>query len=94
MLGYLVRFVVAREAAAKLFNKIIVVTDTIPLTGKRNAIEKAVKETLARMLPNTTPYEVLHHSSASCIGLQVADYCNWAIWKKWERGDLSSYSTI
>lgn len=27
-------------------------------------------------------------------GLQVADYCAWAIQRKWERGDTRSYDLI
>ena len=26
--------------------------------------------------------------------LQVADYCSWAIQRKWERGDARSYASI
>lgn len=92
MLGYLVRHVITTQMSPVA--EVIVITDTLPLAGKRNAIEKAVKETLSRMLPPTAPYRVVHHTSASCQGLQAADYCNWAIWKKWERGDLSSYNMI
>jgi len=30
----------------------------------------------------------------SSYGLQVADYCNWAIGIKWERGEMRSHILI
>jgi hypothetical protein len=39
-------------------------------------------------------YRVLHHASKSNLELQVADYCNWAVFRKWERGDLRSYAVV
>jgi hypothetical protein len=39
-------------------------------------------------------YCVLHHQFRSYAGLQVADYCNWAIYRKWSKGDLRSYERI
>ncbi|MCB1675446.1 MAG: type I restriction-modification system subunit M N-terminal domain-containing protein [Halioglobus sp.] len=72
----------------------VVVTDTIPLNKKRRAIEKGVKTVLANVLPNGEIYRVLHHDSRSHYGLQIADYCNWAIYRKWEWGDLEFYEAI
>jgi len=69
-------------------------TDQLPLNKKRKAFEKAIKTTLAEMLPSHARYRVLHHESQSSISLQVADYCNWAIYKKWTTGDLRSNELI
>lgn len=93
MIGYLIRYVVEPKNL-KNYTEVIVITDTIPFSRKREAIEKAVKQTLSRMLPIGTKYRILHHASKSCVGLQVADYCNWAIFRKWERGDLRSHDLI
>jgi len=46
------------------------------------------------MLPATMRYRVLHHASKSNLELQVADYCNWAIYRKWTNGDVRSYDII
>ncbi len=85
MLGTLLRTVLETplHAAAK---EIVVITDTLPLKRRRRAIEKAVKVTLERMLPNSPRHRILHHDSRSHYGLQVADYCCWAIFRKseWE----------
>ncbi|MCP5340400.1 MAG: DUF3800 domain-containing protein [Sinobacteraceae bacterium] len=32
--------------------------------------------------------------SMADVGLQIADYCTWAIQRKWERGDSRSYDLI
>lgn len=77
---------IIHEVDFNAVNEVIVITDTIPLKEKRNAIEKVIKLTLARMLGDTK-YRIIHHASKAHIGLQIADYCNWAIYRKYERGD-------
>ena len=86
MLGYLLRYVVGREIRNSN-HEIIVITDTLPLNRKRRAVEKAVRVTLKSMLPEQCRFRVLHHASKSHFGLQAADYCNWAILRKWVRAD-------
>lgn len=93
MLGYLLRHVLSFSPTMEA-DEVLVVTDRLPVNRKKAAVEKAIKMTLSRELPATRRYRLFHHSSASCMGLQVADYCNWAIFRKWERGDARSYSLI
>jgi len=71
-----------------------VITDRIPVAKKRQAVEKAVKMTLTDMLPSGASYRLLHHDSKSNFDLQIADYCNWAIYRKWDRKDDRSYQRI
>ena len=92
MLGYLLRYAV--EKALRGVGEVIVITDSIPVAKKRSAIEKAVKMTLASMLPAGTPYRIMHHASRSHYGLQVADYYNWAVYRKWEHGDDTALSKV
>lgn len=93
MLGYLLRYVIERHDLTH-FAEVLVFTDRIPINRKREAIEKAIKAVLTEMLPKTLPYRVLHHDSKSNFDLQIADYCNWAIYRKWDRGDARSYQLI
>jgi hypothetical protein len=93
MLGYLLRYVLGHCPLSQ-YAEVIIFTDTIPVKGKRNAVEKAVKRTLSKMLPKTARYRLLHHASKSNFQLQIADYCNWAIYRKWDRKDLRSYDLI
>ncbi len=86
MLGYLIRHVLSCEAFAGA-SELIIITDTIPVNKKRRAIEKAIKSVLSGMIKSGLKYKILHHQSRSHYGLQLADYANWAIFRKWEKAD-------
>ncbi len=93
MLGYLLRYLFRGKAIGNC-DKVIVITDSLPVNKKRQTIEKTVKITLERMLPAQTPFYLLHHASKACLYLQVVDYINWAIFRKWEGSDRRSYDLI
>jgi hypothetical protein len=54
-----------------------------------NAIDDVMKQTMHR-----NSWKTDFRSAASDGCLQVADYCAWAIQRKWERGDTRSYESI
>lgn len=91
MLGYLLRHIFEKHNG---YNEIIVITDSIPHNKKRKAVEKGVKHALKNMLPAGMRYRVLHQASRSHYGLQVADYCNWAVYRKWDAGETTYYDQI
>lgn len=93
MLGYLLKYVIDKINFSDV-KEVIVITDDIPINRKRKAVEKGIKETLKRNLPQNCKYTIFHHSSKSHYTLQATDYCNWAIQRKWERGDSRSYDII
>lgn len=93
ILGYLLQYVF-RSRRITDFDELIVITDSLPVSVKRRAFEKGIKQELARMLPQHVQYRLFHHASKSSIGLQIADYCNWAIFRKWEGKDARSYAVI
>ena len=93
MLGYLLKYVIQGQNLQDV-SEVIIVTDRIPVERKREAVEKAVKQTLAQTLPGEIRYRVLHHESKSNLDLQIADYCNWAVYRKWDRQDVRSYAKI
>lgn len=39
-------------------------------------------------------FRILHHASRADVNLQVADYCAWALYRKWERDDLRSVRIV
>lgn len=96
MLGWLVKFIVRgiENQVARSQPEIIILTDKIPVSKKRKALEKTVKQTLSREVRSRLPYKILHHDSKSSMGLQVADYCNWAVYRKWSNDDFRSYNLI
>lgn len=93
MLGYLLKYVLNKENLRNV-QETIIVTDRIPIQRKRDAIEKAIKQTLMISLPQGIPYRILHHESKSNVDLQIVDYCNWAVYRKWDRDDKRSYDKI
>ena len=93
MLGYHLRFILERVDWLGVA-EVVVITDRIPVTKKRRAMEKAVKQTLSEMLPKGASYRVMHHDSKSNFDLQIADYCTWAIQRKWTQMDERSYRLI
>lgn len=91
MLGYLLRHVLQSWQG---YDEVIVITDSIPHQKKRKAVEQGIKHTLKKMLPSSVKYRVLHQESRAHYGLQAADYCNWAIYRKWDSGDDQFYLQI
>jgi uncharacterized protein DUF3800 len=61
---------------------------------KRAAFERAIKSYLGNELNAELPYDIFIHSSSSHPMLQVADYCCWAINRKWKDGEVRHYSRI
>ena len=93
MLGYLLRYVFHGYDLNKV-KEIVVITDTLPIRRNRREIEKSVKMALARVSLTNVPYRILHHASKAHYGLQIADYCSGAIFRKWERGNEKNYNNI
>ena len=92
-LGYLLRRVLSYGLVSGA-SDVMVITDTIPVNRLRKAAEKAIH---GAMVKNQLPgmrYRILHHQSRSHYGLQVADYCCWAIFRKWQRGESAWYDRI
>ena len=92
-LGHLLSMVVPAETDSGRTEEVIVIADTIPVNKRRRSVEKAVRTALSKVLPRVK-YLVLHHQSRSHYGLQVADYCCWAAFRKLERGDGAWYDRI
>ena len=93
VLGTLLREILKQYLLAE-FAEVIVFTDSLPVQRKRTAVEKGVKMTLTAMLPATVRYRVLHHASKSNMDLQIADYCTWAVYRKWNIQDARSFQRI
>jgi hypothetical protein len=93
VLGTLLREILQQYRLAE-FAEVIVFTDSLPMTRKRAAVEKGVKLTLTAMLPPAVRYRVRHHASKSNLDLQIADYCTWAIYRKWNGQDERSFRRV
>ena len=89
---WLVRYACPRAASPG--DHIVAVTDQIPIDRNRAAFEKALKPYLKQHLPAGASYDLFHHQSKADMNLQVADYISWAVYRKWNAGDLRSYELI
>ena len=90
----LMKWVLRRIGNLSDVKNVIIFTDSMPVQKKKKAMEKGVKLTLARLVDKGLHYNIYHHQSKSNLNLQVVDYVNWAIFRKWENGDDRSYGFI
>ncbi len=77
-----------------VYSDLVIFTDAIPLKKKLKEVEKALKTTISKELPPGHKFTILHHQSKSHYYLQIADYCSWAVYVKWERGETRPISAI
>ena len=98
--GILLRYVLKRQQLLARFqvdriDSVHIICDTVPNKRKRKAMEGSLKmEASACLRDWGIQYSVVFHNSAAHHYLQAADYCGWAIFRKWERSDLRSYELI
>lgn len=94
MLGYLLKHIFEKINKI-LISEVIVITDNLPINKKKGVFKQQIKATLKEMLAHTEiKFKIYHHSSNTHYGLQIADYCNWAILRKWEKEDSEYYEFI
>ncbi|MGB8801613.1 MAG: DUF3800 domain-containing protein [Candidatus Acidiferrales bacterium] len=87
LLRYLVKF--------RKLDRICIVVDTVPDQSQQIALKATLKARASEVLdPLGIPYTIDHHNSASHALLQAADYCAWAIYRKWHGNDERSYVHI
>lgn len=77
-----------------LISELIFITDTLPVKKEQEAVKKGIKTHLAESFPNNLTHSIFHWDSRSAVGLQVVDYVNWAIHRKWNRNDTRSYELV
>ena len=74
-------------------DEILVVAATIATKKKDAAFGAAIKDVMEQVSPTSSLRNTLW-PAASDPCLQIADYCSWAIQRKWETGDERSYQLI
>jgi len=75
-------------------SQVLVYTDTLPFTKRQaQAVEVGIKHECQRDLGGK-PFRVCHHRTESNAWLQVVDYCCWAMYRKWEHGDIVAYNAL
>ena len=76
------------------FTRVLIYTDSLPVQNQKESVEKAVKQVCRAELGRGFPFCLHHHPSSSNAWLQVADYCAWALARKWEQGDTRTYDVL
>jgi len=71
----------------------LVVAGTLTTQKKKAAYEAAIAS-VVRQVSGLSTVKVLAWPDVADPGIQVADYCAWAIQRKWERQDTRSYVHI
>lgn len=80
MLGYLLRYVL-RQYQLSDYQEVLVFVASLHTGKQKNAVQKAVKQSLALMLPRHAKYRVIYHAAKANFDIQIANYCTWAIYK-------------
>ena len=71
---------------------LMVVAASIRTQMRAGAVEEALHDVVKQVRPGRS---VAHIADAnSDLAVQAADYCSWAIQRKWERGDFRAYGAI
>lgn len=74
-------------------DELLVVAASIDLKRRHDDFKATVENVLLQVSP-TREFRCAMWPAASDPSLQIADYCAWAIWRKWERDDHRSYELI
>ena len=93
MLEYHLAGVVDRSPCAEA-DRVQVITDTIPVKRTRKLAERKIRGSFTAQAPPGREFSILHHDSRSHYGLQVADYCSWALYRKLQQGDSTYFDKI
>lgn len=75
-------------------DEVQIVSASLGTKKKRSNFRLAVEEVATQVLPRGVKSRVGYWSASSDPCLQAADYCCWAIQRKWERNDTRSHSII
>lgn len=78
---------------AKQRDRLFVAASRLGTKKKRGGFHEAVDEVVSQV-SHCASHRVAFWPTESDPCLQVADYCTWAIQRKWERGDTQSYNLI
>jgi hypothetical protein len=72
---------------------VLIYTVTLPFQkNHRMAVTTTIKASCKDQL--VVPFRLLHHRVESNHWIQIADYCSWAVCRKWEFSDTKFYDLL
>lgn len=80
-------------AIADISDELLVVAASIGDKRDRSIFQAAFQDAMSKV-SSTQTIRCAVWPAASDTSLQIADYCSWAIQRKWERGDHRPYDLI
>lgn len=92
-LAWYIHFKHIAPSIATSDDRLFVVASSLGTKKRRGSFHTAVDDVVRQVTP-CRRYRVAFWPAASDPCLQVADYCTWAIQRKWERNDIRSYELI
>jgi hypothetical protein len=93
MLGYLLRYVLKGYKLSD-YAEVLVFLASLHTGKQKRAVQKAIKKNLSKMLPPESKYRIIYQSAKCNFDIQIADYCTWAIFKKWASQEYRPYKMI
>lgn len=75
------------------YTKLCIFVDNIPISRQKDVFLKTIKTEIKNKQPQKE-FMIYFPTSSSNDFLQVGDYINWAIFRKWEIADIRSYQLI
>ena len=85
------RFVTPR--IANTADELLVIAASIGTKKELESFRGGVRDVMRQVSPSFTTATAQWPANAD-TGLQIADYCAWAIQRKWESGDARSYDLV
>jgi hypothetical protein len=92
--GWFYHFKHVAPEIAKNRTELLITTASVKTKGSRADFHAAVNDVVQQFLSGQRAYRTNFCPSMADPCLQAADYCTWAIQKKWERADIRSYDLI
>lgn len=89
----LLRYVFRGKGKSWAVEKIVVVLGSLFGGEKKKVLLRTLKRVIKNEYP-LVPFEIYSHQTCADLNCQLADYCCWAILRKYERGDERSYKII
>ncbi len=73
--------------------ELLITAESIGTRKVKADFKKAANEVLQQLIPRQQ-WQMNYCDGIADPCLQVADYCSWALYRKWERGDPRPYALI
>jgi len=88
----LLQYIFRRYNSSAKVDQVVIVLSSIFDVNKRELIKKTIKIYLKQIFSN--PFYLYFHQNRSDKNTQIADYCCWAIYRKWTDGEIRPYSAV